>query len=251
MADRDEIVAWLDELLDSPGFPDYGPNGLQVPGAREVERIVSGVSATRELFEIALERDAQAVLVHHGLFWGDAGALSEVQAARLRALLANDISLIAYHLPLDAHGTVGNNALLIEQLGMSVEQPLGRYKERTIGFVGRFSEPVTPDELAALITEHLDRAPLHLAFGSVKIERVGVIAGSAPDYIQEAADAGCDAFLTGEPAERVNALAAELGIHFFAAGHHATEKLGVQRLGRLLADRFGVAHEFVDIANPI
>lgn len=250
MADRDQIVKHLDRLLDSPGFPDYGPNGLQVPGAEEVTKIVTAVSATRELFELAQERGAEAVLVHHGLFWGDAGALSELAAARLRALLVHRISLIAYHLPLDAHAEVGNNALLIEALGMSVGEPLGDYKGRSIGFVGR-SEGLGGEELARLIAERLDRAPLHLDCGPDRIERVGVIAGSAPDYIEAVAAAGCDAFITGEPAERVNAMAKELGIHFYAAGHHATEKLGVQRLGDLLAEQFGVEHEFIDIPNPI
>lgn len=250
MAGRDAIIDHLDELLGSPGFPDYGPNGLQVPGAREITRVVTAVSATRELFEIALDRGAEAVLVHHGLFWGDAGALSELQAARLRALLANDLNLIAYHLPLDAHREVGNNALLIEDLGMTVGEPLGEYKGRSIGFVGECAE-LSGEALAIKLGERLGRAPLHLAYGPERITRVGVIAGSAPDDIEAAAAAGCQAFITGEPAERVNSLAKELGIHFYAAGHHATEKLGIQRLGELLTERFGVAHEFVDIPNPI
>lgn len=250
MAQTKNIVEHLDKLLDSPGFPDYGPNGLQVPGAEEVGRIVTGVSATLELFELALDRGAQAVLVHHGLFWGDAGALDRVQADRLRALLANDLNLIAYHLPLDAHREVGNNALLIEDLGLGVAEPLGNHKGRSIGFVGE-GPGVTGEALAATITERLGREPLHLAYGPSTIRRVGVIAGSAPDYIFEAAAAGCDAFITGEPAERVNSLAKELGIHFYAAGHHATEKLGIQKLGEIVAQQFGVEHEFVDIPNPI
>lgn len=251
MAARDEIVSHLDRLLDSPGFPDYGPNGLQVPGASEVTRVVTGVSATRELFELALERRAELVLVHHGVLWGDAGALSQMQADRLRVLLANDINLVAYHLPLDAHAQVGNNALLIEQLGLELAEPLGDYKGRTIGFVGSASEGITGDQLAATIEQQLGRKPLHLDFGPERIERVGVIAGSAPDFIEQAAAAGCQAFITGEPAERVNSAAKELGIHFFAAGHHATEKLGIMRLGTLLADHFDVQHEFIDIPNPI
>lgn len=250
MADRDAIVSYLDDLLDSPGFPDYGPNGLQVPGAREVTGVVTGVSATRELFEIALERGAQLVLVHHGIFWGDAGALSEMQAGRLRALLANDLSLVAYHLPLDAHAEVGNNALLIEDLGMTVAEPLGDYKGRAIGFVAE-TGGISGEQLKWRIHEQLGREPLHLAYGPERIDRVGVIAGSAPDYLEAAVAAGCQAFITGEPAERVNSAAKELGAHFYAAGHHATEKLGIQRLGALVAAEFGVAHEFVDIPNPI
>jgi dinuclear metal center YbgI/SA1388 family protein len=250
VANRDEIVEYLDKLLDSPGFPDYGPNGLQVPGALEVTSVVTGVSATRELFELALEREAQLLLVHHGLFWGDAGALSEMQAGRLRELLANDLNLVAYHLPLDAHPSVGNNALLIEALGLALEESFGDYKGRSIGFVAT-SPGISGDGLGLLLGETLGRAPLHLAYGPEVVERVGVIAGSAPDYIEAAAAAGCDAFITGEPAERVNSAAKELGMHFYAAGHHATEKLGIQRLGDLLAEQFGVTHEFIDIPNPI
>jgi dinuclear metal center YbgI/SA1388 family protein len=250
VAQRDEIVGFLDKLLDSVGFPDYGPNGLQVPGAAEVTSVVTGVSATRELFEIALEKESSMVLVHHGIFWGDAGALSEMQAGRLRVLLANDLNLVAYHLPLDAHPSVGNNALLIDELGLALEESFGDYKGRSIGFVGT-SPGIGGDELATTIADRLGREPLHLAYGPETIERVAVIAGSAPDYIEAAAAAGCDAFITGEPAERVNSAAKELGIHFYAAGHHATEKLGIQRLGDLLVENFGVTHEFVDIPNPI
>jgi len=250
MAALSEIVDRLDRLLDSPGFPDYGPNGLQVPGKDQVASVVTAVSATRELFELALECEADAVLVHHGLFWGDAGALSRVQAERLRVLLANDLNLIAYHLPLDAHREVGNNALLIEALGMRVAEPLGEYKGRAIGFVAE-CDAIDGDALAELISEKLERSPLHLDFGPDQIRRVGVIAGSAPDYIEAAAAAGCDAFITGEPAERVNSMAKELGIHFYAAGHHATEKLGIQALGNILSKEFGVTHEFIDIPNPI
>jgi dinuclear metal center YbgI/SA1388 family protein len=250
VAQRDEIVGFLDKLLDSPGFPDYGPNGLQVPGALEVEKVVTGVSATRELFELALEEEAQMVLVHHGVFWGDAGALSTIQAGRLRALLANDLNLVAYHLPLDAHPSVGNNALLIEELGLALEESFGDYKGRSIGFVAT-APGIGGDELATTIATRLGREALHLAYGPAEIERVAVIAGSAPDYIEAAAAAGCDAFITGEPAERVNSAAKELGIHFYAAGHHATEKLGIQRLGDLLVEQFGITHEFIDIPNPI
>lgn len=250
MAQRDEIVGFLDRLLDSVGFPDYGPNGLQVPGAVEVSSVVTGVSATKELFEVALQKEASMVLVHHGVFWGDAGALSEMQAGRLRVLLANDLNLVAYHLPLDAHPSVGNNALLIDELGLALEESFGDYKGRSIGFVGT-SPGISGDGLRETIASRLGREPLHLAHGPETIKRVAVIAGSAPDYIEAAAAAGCDAFITGEPAERVNSAAKELGIHFYAAGHHATEKLGIQRLGDLLVENFGVTHEFIDIPNPI
>lgn len=251
MAAREEIINWVDELLASPGFPDYGPNGLQVPGNREVTRIVSGVSGTLELFETAAERGAELVLVHHGIFWGESGALSAQQAARLRVLLAGDINLAAWHLPLDAHPEIGNNALLIDALQLSGREQFGDYKGRSIGFVATPDASLSGESLALRIKETLGRDPLHLAYGPAEISRVAVVTGSAPDYIEAAAAAGAQAFITGEPAERVNANARELGLHFYAAGHHATEVFGIRRLGELIAERFGVAHEFVDIPNPI
>lgn len=251
MAERDEIIAWVDELLDSPGFPDYGPNGLQVPGSTEVSRVISCVSATLEVFEAAAARGAELVIAHHGIFWGESGALSGQQAARLRALLLNDINLAAWHLPLDAHSEVGNNALLIDALELSGREPFGDYKGRTIGFVASTEAPLSGESLALRIKETLGRDPLHLAYGPEEISRVAVVTGSAPDYIDAAFAAGAQAFVTGEPAERVNANAKELGLHFYAAGHHATETLGIRRIGELIADRFRVVHEFVDIPNPI
>ncbi len=250
MADRNEIVAYLDDLLAAPTFADYGPNGLQVPGAIDVSRVISGVSATLELFERAIERNAELVLVHHGIFWGESGALSPLQANRIRALLTHDINLVAYHLPLDAHLTHGNNALLAEKLGFSVEAPFGDYKGSSIGVLCN-SEPIGGVELAERIEQRIGRRPLHFACGPPELRRIALISGAAADYIHEAAAAGADAFITGEPVERVQANAKELGIDFFAAGHHATEILGIERLGDLVAERFGVEHEFIDIPNPV
>lgn len=250
MASRDEITDFLDQLLDTARFADYGPNGLQVPGAAEVRRVVTGVSATLELFEIAAERDAQMVLVHHGIFWGESGALSLQQANRLRSLLLNEINLVAYHLPLDAHPEHGNNALLCEQLGLAVTAPFGDFKGNAIGVLCD-GEGASGVQIAERIERELGREPLHLAYGPSELERIAVISGAAPDSIHDAAAIGADAFITGEPAERVQANAKELCLDFFAAGHHATERLGVQRLGELLADRFAIEAEFVDIPNPI
>lgn len=250
MADRREMIAHLDELLDSPGFPDYGPNGLQVPGAPEVIHVVTGVSATLELFEIAAQRGAQMVLVHHGIFWGEHAPISQQQADRLRVLLTNDINLVAYHLPLDAHLDHGNNALLAEALDLPVIAPFGDYKGRKIGVLTQ-CPPIAGTELAARIESKLGRAPLHFDFAGRELSRIAIVSGSAPDFLEEAAAASADALVTGEPAERVQANAKELGLDFFAAGHHATERFGVQRLGELLKERFGVTHEFVDINNPV
>lgn len=250
MAERDQIIKFLDELLDADAFSDYGPNGLQVPGAKDVTRVVTGVSATLELFEAAAARDAQLVLVHHGIFWGESGALSQQQTDRLRALLTSELSLAAYHLPLDGHAEHGNNALLAAELGLKVTGPFGLYKGREIGVVCD-AGGISGADLAARIAEKLDREPLHLQYGPNQLNKVAVVSGAAADFIHEAAAGGADAFITGEPAERVQANAKELGVDFFAAGHHATERLGIQRLGELLSEHFGIEQEFIDIPNPI
>jgi dinuclear metal center YbgI/SA1388 family protein len=246
------MIKFLDELLDSPGYPDYCPNGLQVPGAGEITKVVTGVSASLDLFEAAHERGAELVLAHHGMFWGDGNdAITPQRAKQLKLLLTNDINLASYHLPLDAHPEVGNNALFIEGLGLTKTKPFGDYKGRPIGFLASAHQDTTAESLKATISGTLGREPLFFDYGPMYINSVAVITGSAPDYLQQAVDAGADAFITGEPAERVMHAAKEAGIHFVAAGHYATETFGVIRLGELLADKFGVEHEFVDIPNPI
>lgn len=251
-AKRDEIVAFLDTLLDSPGFPDYGPNGLQVPGRDEVRRVATGVSANRALIEAAVAAGTDLLLVHHGLFWSrQAQAIDKVMAGRLRPLFNNDVSLVAYHLPLDAHMEVGNNALLAGSLGLTGLQPFSEHMGRTIGVQGRFDgDGIAATELERRLTE-LCQAPIAFMYGRDPVQTVGIVAGSAPDDVHAAAAAGLDAFITGEPAERSQGAAEEEGIHFFAAGHHATERAGVIRLGELLAERFGVEHTFIDVPNPV
>jgi dinuclear metal center YbgI/SA1388 family protein len=252
MADRDEIVRFCDALLQPGEFKDYCPNGLQVPGRRAVTRIVSGVSATLELFEAALEREADMVLAHHGVFWGNTqDALTEQQAARLRALLTNEISLVAYHLPLDAHAEIGNNALLCELLGLERAEPFSSYNGGPIGWVGRPPEPIAPGELEARIAERLGRDPLFFKHGPDAIASVGIISGGAASNFPDAITAGVDAFLTGEPREPVMAESREAGIHFIAAGHYATETLGIRALGDKLATELHLTHEFIDLPNPI
>src|SRR3954447_11066895 len=253
MAQIDQLIAALDELLHPSDFQDLGPNGLQVPGAREVSRVVTGVSAQRELSERAAELGAQLVLVHHGLFWDfQPAGLTPLLAERLRPLFKHDINLAAYHLPLDAHETVGNNALLARALGCESHEPFGAYKGTPIGRAGRFpGEGIAPDDLVARVREATGREPLLLGAGPERIRSIGIVSGSAADTVHEAAAAGLDAFLTGEPREHVTAEARELGIHFVAAGHHATETSGVKALGDLLAERFGIDHIHVDLPNPV
>jgi len=252
MADRDEIIRFLDELLDARGFPDYGPNGLQIPGAREVARVATGVSAQLELFERAAGAGAQLVIAHHGLFWDfHPRTISPAMKERLRLLFDADISLAGYHLPLDAHPEVGNNALLCEALGLERAEPFGVHHGRAVGFVGRNREGVPAAELLERVERVTERAPFSWDAGPELVRSVGIVSGGAASSFREAIELGLDAFLTGEPAEHVMADAREARVHFIAAGHYATETFGVRRLGELVAERFGVEHEFLDVPNPI
>jgi dinuclear metal center YbgI/SA1388 family protein len=252
MARRDEIVAHLDELLEIHSFTDYGPNGLQVPGADEVSRVVTGVSAQRELFERAAEAGAELVLCHHGLFWDfHPRAIGPAMKQRLKVLFDADISLAAYHLPLDAHPEVGNNALICERLGLERSEPMAEFKGRPIGFVGRSAEGIPFAELRRRCAEAFGQDPFVWDAGPETVHSVGVVSGGAQGTFHEAIAYGVDAFLTGETAEHVMAEAREAGVHYIGGGHYATETFGIRRLGDLVADRFGVQHTFVDIPNPI
>ena len=247
MAARDEIVAFADELLDVSSYPDYGPMGLQVQGADEVKKIACGVSASRELFERAAEADAQLVLVHHGLFWEkDTRVIGPVMRERLRVLFDADISLAAYHLALDAHPEIGNNANLAKKLGV---EPMNRFTEW--GFGGPLAEPVSIADFSASVQEVVGRMPLVFSYGPEQVKTLAVITGGAGRYVTDAVSEGYDCFLTGEADEPTKHTAKEAGIHFVAAGHYATERLGVQALAARLADRFGIAWEFVDFPNPV
>ena len=247
------VMSALDGLLDPGAFEDLGPNGLQVPGGEDVTRVVTGVSAQRELIERAVELDAQLVLVHHGLFWDfRPTGLTPVLAERLRPLFRNDIALDAYHLPLDAHPEVGNNAILAVRLGCERHEPFGAYRGTPIGRVGDFGEAgVAAADLFERVREVTGREPTVFDGGPPRVRRIGIVSGSAAEVLDEAIDLGLDAFLTGEPREHVMADAREAGIHFIAAGHYATETFGVRALGDWLHDRFGLEHAFVDIPNPV
>jgi dinuclear metal center YbgI/SA1388 family protein len=252
MAPIEDLIAALDELLDPGSYADLGPNGLQVPGAREVTRVVTGVSAQRQLSERAVELGAQLVLVHHGLFWDfQPTGLTPVLAERLRPLFKHDINLAAYHIPLDAHAELGNNALLAKALGCSEHEPFGSYHGRPIGRKGTFAGGITVQELRERVRHVTHRDPLIQGSGPERIRAIGIVSGSAAGTLEEAVAEGLDAFLTGEPKEHVMADAQESKIHFIAAGHYATETFGVRALGDLLAERFGIEHVFVDIPNPV
>lgn len=246
MAQRDEILAYAGDLLDVGTYPDYGPVGLQVVGAPEVTMLACGVSASKELFEHTRALGAELLVVHHGLFWDrDPRVVDERLKGRLQALFDGDITLAAYHLALDAHPEVGNNALLATELGLVQEEPF------EVGFGCSLSDPVSPDAFVSRVRSVLGRDPLAFLFGPNEIRRVAVVSGGAASLLPQAAAAGYDLFLTGEPAEPTMMTARELGIHFVAGGHYATERLGVQALTRHLADRFGLEWRFVELTNPV
>jgi dinuclear metal center YbgI/SA1388 family protein len=246
--DISEAIRMLDELLNPGAFDDYGPNGLQVPGGETVTKVVTGVSAQRELIERAVALEAELVLVHHGLFWDFLPTgLTPTLAERLRPLFRHNIGLAAYHLPLDGHPEVGNNALLAGLLGCESHAAFEQ-----IGRVGSFGgDGIPAADLFARVEQVTQREPLVFDAGPERVRRIGIVSGSAAKLLPNAVALGLDAFLTGEPAEHVMADAREAGIHFIAAGHYATETFGVRRLGDLLADHYGIVHQFVDIPNPV
>jgi dinuclear metal center YbgI/SA1388 family protein len=247
MASRDEILDHARELLDLDAYADYGPMGLQVVGSDEVTKIAAGVSSSRELFELAALGEAQLLIVHHGLFWDNDPRIVDGQLKRrLEALFSGDITLAAYHLALDAHPEIGNNALLAGQLGV-------RSQERVLewGFGGPLEGPIGVDELAERLAQATGQEARVFHGGPGRVERVAVITGGAARLFPQIAALGYDAFVTGEPAEPTLHLARELGVHFLAGGHYATETFGIKALAERLADRFDVDWEFLDLPNPV
>ena len=246
MAERDEIVAYANELLEIERFPEFAPQGLQVVGAPEVTTIACGVSCSRELFERAVELGAELVLVHHGLFWRNEPLVMDARfRGRLEALFRGDASLLAYHLALDAHPTLGNNAQLAARVGAT---PVGPFE--VVG-LGCTIDAVRVEDLAARVAGAVGRTPLVLRGDDREIRRLAVSTGAAGHDLLPAAHEGYDALLTGEPEEPSAATASELGIHLLAAGHHASEQFGVQALAAHLADRFELEWHFVEVANPV
>jgi dinuclear metal center YbgI/SA1388 family protein len=246
MAQRDDIVGYANELLEISRFPEFAPQGIQVVGAAEVATIACGVSCSRELFERAVGLGAQLVVVHHGLFWRNEPLVVDARLrGRLEALFDGDATLVAYHLALDAHPTLGNNAQLAARLGAMPHGPFG-----TVGR-GCTIEPVAVDDLCARVADVVGREPLVLRGGDREIRRLAISTGASGHDLVQAAHERYDALLTGEPEEPSAATARELGIHLIAAGHHATERFGVQALAAHLAERFGLDWEFVEVDNPV
>lgn len=250
--DRDALVRWLDAYLEAHEGTDFGPNGLQVQGRQEIRKIVTGVSACLELFQEARKRGADAVLVHHGIFWdGQPSVLTGMQYGRVAELLGGDLNLVAYHLPLDRHPEVGNNALACKALGLDDLEPFAEAGGKPVGFKGRYRSPIPALELLARCRGFYGREPLAFPTGPDVVETVGVISGGAQKAFWAAIQEGLDAFVTGEVSEWVMNVARETRTHYLSCGHYATEVCGVKRLGELLGERFGVEVEFVDVGNPV
>ncbi|MBB4842344.1 dinuclear metal center YbgI/SA1388 family protein [Paucibacter oligotrophus] len=248
MVHRNDLDRHLHALLETARFKDYGPNGLQVEGREEIGHLVCGVTASAALIDAAIAAKADALLVHHGLFWrGQDGRVTGWMKQRLAKLLAHDINLYAYHLPLDAHAELGNNAQLGRLLGWTAE---ARFGEQELGWLGRLPEACTLGELATHLEKALGRSTVQAAGDGRPLRRVAWCTGGAQGYFEAAIAAGADVFVTGEISEPQAHYAAETGVAFIAAGHHATERYGVQALGQQLASQFGLRQQFIDIANP-
>ena len=257
------LTKFCDDYLSANAFKDYAPNGLQVDGGQPIQRIVSGVTACEALIDAAIADNANAIMVHHGYFWkGESAPLTGMKGQRIRKLMQHGISLIGYHLPLDAHPVIGNNAKLAESLDMTIIRALYPAETHPVGNIA-ICTPQNAQSLIAQITKALGRVPLHISAdykistntehdeqNNRLIERVGICTGGAQDMIEQAALMGCDAFISGEISERTTHIARELGIDYFACGHHATERGGIEALGNIIAQQFGLPVTFVDIDNP-
>lgn len=247
-----ELESHLNQLLNIGRFRDYGPNGLQVEGRAEVNRIMTGVTASQELLDAAVELNADAVLVHHGYFWkNESPVIRGMKKRRIATLLKHDISLFGYHLPLDAHPELGNNAQLANLLGIEIEGVMDERELQGVGNIGSLSVPQSLETFGQHVEHVLGRKPLLISGGNQLIRRIAWCTGGAQGYIQQAFELGADAYLSGEVSEHTVHNARENGIHYIAAGHHATERYGIKALGEYLADRFGFEHNFLDLNNPV
>jgi dinuclear metal center YbgI/SA1388 family protein len=248
---REELASFLAQTLDINRFRDYCPNGLQVEGRMQIKTLVTGVTASLALIEAAVDAGADAILVHHGYFWrGEDARVVGPKQRRLKLLLGHDINLFAYHLPLDAHPQLGNNAQLAQQLGLTDD---GRFGEDGLGWLGRASDVGlrTVGDLAREIETRLGRIPMLVGDASLPLTRIAWCTGAAHGMLADAIAAGANVYLSGEISEPVVHLAREAGVAYLACGHHATERYGVQALGGHIAERFGITHRFIDIPNPV
>jgi len=247
-----QLCDFCDDYLKVADFDDYCPNGLQVESTDEVNHIVAGVTASLDLIEAAVDAKADTLLVHHGYFWkGEAQPLTGFKGRRIRALIKNNINLLAFHLPLDAHPQVGNNVQLARIMDWEVKDSFGSVGQHDIVLSGLLKTTMTLDQLSASIADRLDTSPLSISSGDHPVRTIAWCTGAAQNYIEQAAERGVDAFISGEVSEHTFHFAKEAGIHYIAAGHHASERYGVQALAAEIEARFGLRQQFIDIANPV
>ncbi|MDU0114721.1 Nif3-like dinuclear metal center hexameric protein [Psychrosphaera aquimarina] len=247
-----QLTQYLNTLLNSDNINDYCPNGLQVEGKPEIGKIITGVTASERLIDAAIEHQADAILVHHGYFWkGESQVITGLKKNRLAKLLKHDINLLAYHLPIDVHSDLGNNAVLANLLGITNVVPVESVKPKGVLMQGKLSTPMSIDQFGQLVNSKLQREPLINAVNNELVSTIAWCTGGGQGYIDVAAELGVDVFLTGEASEQTIHSSREFGIHFVAAGHHATERYGVKSVGEHLANEFGLDVQFVDIHNPV
>lgn len=252
MVELNSLISWCNDTLQSHAFKDYCPNGLQVEGKAQVHKIVTAVTASQAVIDATIAAQADALLVHHGYFWkGEPAPLTGMKGARIKKLMQHDISLIAYHLPLDAHPLLGNNAALADLLDIEITGALDPSEAKPVGNIGRIAAALDILSFQQHLEQKLQRKVLHLPGKTARIQKVGFCTGGAQDFLYKAAEQGCDAYISGEVSERTFHEAAELGVHYFACGHHATERGGVQRLGKALAKQFNLIENFIDFDNPV
>ena len=252
MADLQKIIEWCDKTLASPEFKDYAPNGLQIEGKAEVNKILCAVTASQTAIDAAIAQGADLLLVHHGYFWkGEAYPITGMRGKRIKSLIKNDISLVGYHLPLDSHPILGNNAAIADLLELENIEQLDPSERRPIGNIGYLKNPMSPEQFKAFVSDRLGFDAIHLPADKTLISRVGFCTGGAQDYIKKAADQNCDAYISGEVSERTFYEAQELNVHYYACGHHATEKYGVQRLAKAISEQFNIEYSYFELNNPI
>lgn len=252
MALLKEIIQWCDQTLKSHEFKDYAPNGLQIEGKSEVKKILCAVTASQDAIEAAIEQNADLLLVHHGYFWkGEPYPITGMRGKRIKSLIQNDISLAGYHLPLDAHPTLGNNAAIADILDLENIEALDPNERHPIGNIAYLKKAMSPEHFKDYLSERLGFNTIHLTAEKSSIQKIGFCTGGAQNFIAQAAQMDCDAYISGEVSERTFYEAKELNVHYYACGHHATERYGVQRLAKAISEQFNIEYSYFELNNPI
>ncbi|MFW2078086.1 Nif3-like dinuclear metal center hexameric protein [Acinetobacter sp. ULE_I010] len=252
MALLKEIIQWCDQTLKSHEFKDYAPNGLQIEGKSEVKKILCAVTASQDAIEATIEQNADLLLVHHGYFWkGEPYPITGMRGKRIKSLIQNDISLAGYHLPLDAHPILGNNAAIADILDLENIEALDPNERHPIGNIAYLKQAMSPEHFKDYLSERLGFNTIHLTAEKSSIQKIGFCTGGAQDFIAQAAQMDCDAYISGEVSERTFYEAKELNVHYYACGHHATERYGVQRLAKAISEQFNIEYSYFELNNPI